>query len=85
MYKQVTAERKQELLKYAPYVRIRHLSVGYARVDYDVAIRKDIPVHPTKQELISWCDDWNGCFGGTVSWRGSTNDSDLYNVRVYTD
>lgn len=85
MYTKISDERKRELMAYAPYVRIEPKAVRYTRADYAVAIHKDIPIRITKQELIAWCDGWNGCFGGEVLWRGSDGGADLYEVRVYSD
>lgn len=81
----ITPNRIEELLTLSDYIEIGPARRNPGHEDYFVKIRNDIPWRPNKQELIAWCDRWNGCFGGDVKYMGKDDTVHMYDVVVYTD
>ena len=80
-----SANRYKQICKYKEYIRKDNVKWGYANYTCDVYVRKDIPIELTEHEIAKYTDNWNYCFGGSISKMSGTKTEDCYHVKVYTD
>lgn len=78
-------ERYEEIKKYFQYITVEYVSNGYAHCVKNVHVKKDIPIYLTTEEIAKYADDWNYCFGGSVSLISENEVEKVYRVRIHTD
>lgn len=81
----MSANRYKQICKYKDYIRKDNYKNGYAHYTCDVYVRKDIPIELTEHEIAKYVDNWNYCFGGSISKIGTTDTENIYRVKVHTD
>ena len=86
-YDKIEADRNryEEIKKYKAYIDIKFVKSGYAHCIKEVIIRKDIPIELTADEIAKYADDWNYCFGGSISKIREDEKVRVYRVKIYTD
>ena len=80
-----SANRYKKICKYKDFIRVDEKKSGYANYICKVHVRKDIPIELTSHEIAKYVDDWNYCFGGSISRIKETKDETVYSLKVYTD
>lgn len=79
-------QRYQELKTYeGTYLKRKYIQGGYAHKVIEVEVMNDIPTEINKDKIAKYADDWNYCFGGSISLKEITDNSKIYIVRIHTD
>lgn len=78
-------ERYAEIKQYKDYIKIEHVSTGYAHCVKNVTVDKKIPIKLSHTEIAKYADSWNYCFGGEVSVIEDNDEYTKYKVRINTD
>lgn len=86
-YDKIEASRNRyaEIKKYKDYILMKTISSGYAHCIKEVVIKKDIPIELSTDEIAKYADDWNYCFGGSISKISEDDNEITYRVRINTD
>lgn len=77
--------RYQEIKKYKEYISVKRTESGYAYCVKEVSIKKDIPIDLSTNEIAKYADDWNYCFGGSISKIREDDNEVVYRVKINTD
>ena len=77
--------RYEEIKKYSSYITVKWISTGYAHCIKEVTVKKDIPIKVSKDEIAKYADDWNYCFGGSITKIKENDNETVYSVRINTD
>ena len=80
-----SSNRYQQICKYKDYIRKEDVKGGYAHYTCKVYVRNDIPISLSQHEIAKYADNWNYCFGGSISKIGMTDTETIYSVKVHTD
>ena len=86
-YKSVeqSKNRYKEICQYKDYIKVEYISGGYAHCIKQVTINKKIPITLTLNEIAKYADDWNYCFGGSISKIDEDDEYIKYSVRIHKD
>lgn len=77
--------RYEEIKKYKGYISIKCVEAGCAYYVKEVTINKNIPIKLERDEIAKYADDWNYCFGGSISKIEDNDTETVYRVRINTD
>lgn len=77
--------RYKEIKKYKDYISVEYIRTGYACCFKKVTVKKDIPIELSMQEIAKYADDWNYCFGGSISQIDENEKETVYEVKIHTD
>lgn len=77
--------RYKEIKKYKDYISIEYTGSGYAYSIKEVTVKKNIPIELSTNEIAKYADDWNYCFGGSISKIREDDNETVYRVRINTD
>ena len=78
-------DKYEEIKKFAEYILVEVTGSGYAYVTKEVTVKKDIPIELSANEIAKYADDWNYCFGGSITKIREDDDAIVYHVKIYTD
>lgn len=83
--KERSQNRYEEIKKYKDYISVEYIRTGYACCFKKVTVKKDIPIELSMQEIAKYADDWNYCFGGSISQIDENEEATIYKVKIHTD